>query len=329
MIADRKTKEALNTLESGRGRHAERPEDIPAKGWKDVAFRVWDEINKDRVSLVAAGVSFYLMLALFPALAALVSIYGLIADPSSIGERITFLGEVFPAGAMELILEQLSSFASQKPASLSLGVIAGLLVTLWSAHNGVTALFDAMNIAYEETEKRSFIKLTLVSFLFMLAGLFIIILMILGMGILPLALALLGVDDSLEIISKVARWPLMLIFVCAAIASLYRYGPSRERAKLRWLTWGAALSTVAWLIMALGFSFYLENFADFNATYGTLGTFVGFMIWTWLSVLILIVGAELNAELEHQTARDSTVSPEKPMGQRGAHVADTLGKLRQ
>ena len=314
---------------SGRGREANRPEEIPAKGWKDVAFRVWGEINKDRVSLVAAGVSFYLMLALFPALAALVSIYGLIADPSSIGERITFLGEIFPAGTLELILEQLSSFASQKPTSLSLGVVVGLLVTLWSAHNGVTALFDAMNIAYEETEKRSFVKLTVVSFLFTLAGLFIIILMVLGMGVLPLALNLLGVDDSVETISKIARWPLMLIFVCAAIASVYRYGPSRERAKLRWLTWGAVLSTAAWLIMALGFSFYIENFADFNATYGTLGTFVGFMIWTWLSVLILIVGAELNAELEHQTARDSTVSPDKPMGERGAYVADTLGKLRQ
>lgn len=312
--------------EPGRGRDASTPNQIPKTGLKDVFWRLYAAINEDRVMLVAAGVTYYLLLALFPAISALVSLYGFFANPNQIAERIQFLSSVMPSEALDIFIEQLRSLATQDGSTLSIGLIAGLGIALWSSNNGIKALFQAMNVAYEEEEKRSFLKLTGVSLLFTLGTLILIIVLTVAVGIVPAVLSFLSIGGIAETAIRLLRWPLMLLFVMGGIALLYRYGPSREPAKARWLTWGTGFATVFWLIASIAVSYYLSNFANYNATYGTLGALIGFMVWTWVSVVIVLVGAELNAEMEHQTAQDSTTGPDEPMGKRGAYMADHLGK---
>ncbi|MQW88163.1 YihY/virulence factor BrkB family protein [Sinorhizobium saheli] len=310
----------------GRGRTATTPGEIPARGLRDVFWRVVSQVSEDRVPLIAAGVTFYILLALFPALTSLVSIYGLISDPAGIGEQITFLAGVLPKQSLQLVTDQLQAISSQKASSLSIGFIAGLLIALWSARNGVAALFEAMNIAYDEVEERGFIRLTLLILGFTAGGLLITAVLIAAIAVLPAVLAFLPLDQWLDRLARIARWPVLLLLIGAAIALVYRYGPHRDPPKLRWLTWGAAFSTLCWFPASLLFSFYIDNFADYNATYGAMGALIGFMLWIWVSTMIIIVGAELNAELEHQTARDSTTGPPKKMGKRDAYVADTIGE---
>ncbi|MER9963341.1 YihY/virulence factor BrkB family protein [Mesorhizobium sp. M0045] len=309
----------------GRGRNAERPSQISGRGWRDVLWRVFAEVMEDRVMLIAAGATFYLLLALFPALAAFVSIYGFVADPQTVAEHISFLGGILPSGGLDLIRSQLNSLAAQNTSTLSFGFIFGLAVALWSANSGIKTLFEAMNIAYEETEKRGFIHLNLLALGFTLGAILIGIGLIISVGIVPAMLALVNLGGWTETLVRILRWPVLLIMVGIGITLIYRYGPSREKAKWRWATWGAFLSAVVWIAVSVGFSFYLENFANYNATYGALGAVIGLMMWTWISVIILIVGAELNAEMEHQTVKDTTTGAQQPMGARGATVADTLG----
>ncbi len=209
---------------------------------------------------------------------------------------------------------------------LSLGFLLGLSVALWSANNGVKAIFEALNVAYAQNETRSFLRLNLISFVFTFGGLFFGIVLITVLGAIPPLLASLGLAGWSEALINIARWPLMAVIVALAVSVLYRFGPDREYAKWRWLSFGAVFSALVWIIASAAFTFYLTNIADYNATYGTLGAVVGLMMWIWISLIILILGAELNAELEHQTAKDSTTGAPRPMGERGAVVADTLGK---
>lgn len=318
--------ETVPASEKNRGREADSPDEIPARGLKDVFWRVYAGVTQDRISLIAAGVTYYLLLALFPAASALVSIYGFVSDPVAIVDRITFLSSVMPADALNIFLDQLRALTTERNTTLSIALIGGLALALWSANNGMKALFEAMNVAYAEQEKRSILRLNLISLLFTLGALLLAIVILFAMGVVPAVLRYLWLDRWTEIIIRFARWPVMMLFVTGGIMMLYRFGPSREPAKLKWLTWGAAFSTVAWLAASIAVSFYLGNIADYNATYGTLGALIGFMVWTWISVIIVIVGAEINAELEHQTARDSTTGRPKPLGARGAYMADTVGE---
>lgn len=306
------------------GRRAAAPSELPRRAWLHILRRVWNEANQDRALLIAGGVTFYLLLALFPALAAFVSLYGFVADPRTVADHIAYLGGMLPSGGLDLIRGQLDALASQDRDALSLGFVTGLIVALWSANSGVKALFDAMNVAYNEAEKRSLVVLNLWSGVFTLGAIATGIVLLTSVGVVPAALALFRLDRWTEAIVAAARWPATLAFVWVAITLLYRFGPSRERAKWRWLTWGASVATVVWFAMSAGFSYYLQHFANYNATYGSLGAVVGFMVWVWLSITILIVGAELNAEMEHQTAIDSTTGPPRPMGERGAYMADTV-----
>jgi membrane protein len=312
--------------EPGRGRHADAPTQIPPKGLKDVFWRLVSEIVADRVMLIAAGVTYYLLLASFPALGVLVSLYGFIADTTTLGAQIGFLSSVLPPGALDIVLSQLTTLTAQKTSTLSFAFVVSFLIALWSANGGVKALFDAMNVAYGETEKRSIVRLNLMSLAFTLGALAIATVLIFAIGVLPLALAFLHLDNSVELLAKWVRWPFLLVLVGIAIMMIYRYGPSREKAKLRWISWGAIFSTLCWMAASVLFSYYLSNFAHYNATYGTLGAVIGLMVWIWISVIIVIVGAELNAELEHQTISDTTTGAPKPLGERGAVMADTIGK---
>jgi membrane protein len=311
--------------EQGRGREATTPSAIPWRGWKDILWRVWSEIGEDRIMLVAAGVTFYLLLALFPALAAFVSLYGFVADPKTIADQVAYLGGVLPSGGLDMIRGQLQALANASGKALSFGFVVGFLVALWSANSGIKAIFEAMNVAYEEEEKRSFIWLNLLSLAFTLGAMVVGILMVVIVGVVPAVLAFLHLGGLTEVLVRVLRWPLLLIAVAVVISIIYRYGPSRERAQWRWINWGAAVAAVVWLVASVLFSWYLQNFANYNATYGSLGAVIGFMMWTWISVLILLAGAELNSEIEHQTARDSTTGKPVERGERGAVMADTIG----
>lgn len=309
-----------------RGRDAEAPQDIPAKGLRDVFWRVVKAIMADRVTLIAAGVTYFMLLSLFPALGALVALYGFVADPTAIMAHIGFLAGVFPPGSFDLIMNQLTSLTQQASSTRSLAFFGGLLVAIWSANSGMKALFDAMNVAYQEDEKRSLVRLNLLSLGFTFCALVVAIILIAAIGVLPAVLKYLWLDDWQEFLARLARWPFIILVFGCGISMIYRYGPSREEAKIKWLSWGVVFSTVLWLVASVLFSFYLENFANYNATYGTLGALIGLMVWVWISVVILIVGAEINAELEHQTRKDSTTGSPKPMGERGAYVADTVGE---
>jgi membrane protein len=316
----------IEAEEPGRGREAETPKDIPVKGLRDVFWRVVSEVIQDRVTLVAAGVAFYVLLSLFPALGALVSLYGLIADPTTMVKHIEFVSDVVPPGAFDIILTQLNVLVMAKPSSLGLGFLVGLAVALWSANSAVKAIFDAMNIAYGETEKRGVIRLNVMSLAFTAMALLLAAVFIAAIGGVPAVLAYVWLDRWQESLIRILRWPIVLTFIGSGIAMIYHFGPSREPAKGRWISWGAVLSTLLWVTASILFSYYLETFADYQATYGALGALIGFMIWTWISVMIIIVGAELNAELEHQTVQDTTTGAPKPLGSRGAYVADTVGE---
>ncbi len=307
-----------------RGLTAEVPEAIPARGLRDVFWRVVHEVSEDRVTLVAGGVTFYLLLALFPALAALVSLYGLMADPATISDNLGKLTAILPPGAFDLVAEQIRSLAEKRDSSLGITFFFGLAVALWSSHSGTLAIFDAMNIAYEESEKRGIVKLNLIALCFTICGMLLAVMMIGLVAVLPGILSYIWLDQFKESALLFIRWPIVMVVVAIAVLAIYRFGPSREPPKFRWMTWGAALTIIGLIAMSLGLSYYLSNFANYDATYGTLGALIGFLVWTWLSVTILIVGGELNAELERQTEKDTTTGQPRPLGARGAVVADAV-----
>jgi membrane protein len=306
-----------------RGRAASTP--IPPKGWKDILWRVYHNVPKHRVIAIAAGVTFYALLAIFPGIAALVVIYGLIADPSTISQHLSDLSGVLPGGATEVVGDQLQRLTSQPPGKLGFALVFGLGVSLWSANAGMKALFDALNVVYGEEEKRSFLKLNAVSLAFTLGALLFMMFAVAAIAVLPVVMSYLGLSNATEWLVAVGKWPLLLIGVALAVSLVYRYRPSREKPKWRWVTWGSAVVAIAWLAMSILFSWYAANFGSYNKTYGSLGAVIGFMTWMWLSSAVVLLGAELDAEMEHQSARDTTTGPEKPLGRRGAQVADTVG----
>ncbi len=309
-----------------RGRDASSPSEIPARGWLDVSMRIWHSVQTDRVMLVAGGATFYLLLALFPALTAFVSAYGFFADPSTVAQHVAALDRLVPTDGLQIISDRLESLALQDSGSLGIGIVIGLLVAFWSANNGVKALFEALNIAYGEMEKRSFLHLNAIAFGFTLGAMVAAAVLIAAVGVVPLMLALLRLGNWSELLLSLMRWPILLALSWGGTMLLYRYGPSREPAKWRWLTWGSLFATLVWMATSAAFSFYLQRFADYEATYGSLGAIIGFMMWTWISVIILILGGKINAEMEHQTSVDSTTGAPRPMGERGAVMADTLGE---
>ena len=309
--------------DDGRGRSAKKPSDIPARGWKDILLRVYRGISDDRILANAAAVTFYALLALFPAVAALVSIYGLFADPASIQQQLNSVSGVLPGGAVDVIRDQLNRLTTQPRGTLGISFFVGLVISLWSANGGIKAMFDALNVVYEEREERSFVKLNAITLAFTVAMIAFVVVAMACIVALPVALAYL--PGFIGLVLNIIRWPVMLALIALALAFIYRYGPSREEPKWRWLTWGSAFAALAWLGFSAIFSFYAANFGTFNKTYGSLGAVIGFMTWMWLSVAVILIGGKLNAEMEHQTARDSTQGAPKPMGARRAKMADTVG----
>lgn len=311
--------------EDGRGRHATHPLQIPWTGWKDILWRTYTEMQSDRLLSIAGGVAFFVLLAIFPAITALVSAYGLFFNASTIANNLSLLQDIVPANVLSIVHEQAQRIAANSGRALSVGIIVGILVSLWSAMSGVKAMIDALNVIYEQQEGRNFFKLSLVALVFTLGGFATFLLAITGVVVLPLVLAPIGLGSAAEMLTRIGRWPVLLLVLLIGLAVLYRYGPDRRAARWQWVSVGSVFAAVTWIIVSYLFSWYLASFANYNATYGSLGAVVGLMMWLWFSTIVVLLGAELNAEIEHQTARDSTVGAEKPLGTRGAVMADTVG----
>ncbi len=313
--------------ESGprRGGAATSPTEIPPGGWGDILWRTYEEVGRDRVLAVAAGVTFYGLLALFPAVTAFVSLYGLVADPATVTEQLAAGEGLLPGGALDVIRDQVSRIASGGGTVLGFAFVISLALSAWSANAGVKAIFDALNVAYGEEEKRSFIWLNLTSLAFTLGMLVFAIVAIGAIAALPVLLDYVHLGETAEWVLSLARWPLLAIVLMLGLSVLYRFGPSRDSPQWRWVSPGAVFAAAAWLIGSALFSWYVANFEDYNETYGTLGAVVALMMWLWLSATIILIGAELNSESERQTFRDTTRGPPTPIGTRGADAADNKG----
>lgn len=315
-------------FDEDRGRLASTPSEIPARGWKDICLRVYQNISEHRVVALAAGITFYTLLAIFPAIAALVAIYGLFADPGTLTAQLEQLSGLLPGGALNVIHDQLTRVASQRGSTLGLTFVIGLAVSLWSANAAMKSIFDTLNVVYAEREKRSFLTLNAISLAFTAVGIAFVLIAIAALVVLPPVLKYLSLSGMADLLLRICRWPVLFVVVTLGLSLVYRYGPSREKPKWRWITWGSALAAFGWLVGSILFSWYAENFGSFNRTYGSLGAVMGFMMWIWLSAIVILIGAEFDAEMEHQTARDTTTGPPKPIGTRRATVADTIGSAR-
>ncbi|MCQ8279448.1 YihY/virulence factor BrkB family protein [Acetobacteraceae bacterium KSS8] len=304
------------------GAEADGPGEIPPSGWLQVGKRLLSAFLDDRIMAEAASCTFYSLLALFPAIATVISIYGLFADPAQLTDQLDNLKGVIPGGGMDIIRGQVQALISSPHQALGLGVVIGLLTSLWSANNGTKSFFDALNVVYHEKEKRSFIRLTLQTLCFTFGAVAFLIVAMLTVVVVPIVLGYLGFDSATKQIMSLVRWPAMLILMTIALGIVYRFGPSRNQARYQWISWGAAFAAIGWVLISAAFSYYVANFGSYNKTYGSLGAVIGFMTWIWISTIVVLMGAELNAELELQTGRDTTVGPDMPAGKRGAFIAD-------
>lgn len=312
--------------ENAHGRFARSPGEIPARGWFDIAKRVSRQIAEDNIGIAAAGVAFYAFLAIFPTIAATIAIYGLIVDPQTAQQHMTDIANVLPQQSAQLLQDQLRQISRSSSAALSWGLVFSVLLSLWSANKGTRALFKAINIAYNEEDKRGFIKGNLITILFTILGIAAAIISMALVIALPALTGQLGFSGALQTIVLVARWLLLAVVLIAALAALYRFAPDRENPQWRWVSWGSVVATVLWIAGSLGFSYYVNNFSNFNATYGSLAAVVILLLWFNLSSFIILLGAEINSELERQTMRDTTTGTIQPMGKRGANDADNLGE---
>ena len=291
----------------------------------DILWRVLWSISADRILSTSGGVAFFALLAIFPGIAAIVSLYGLFADASTISNHLALLSGL-PGGVLALIADQITLIARQENETLGAAFAVGLLVALVSANSGVAALFDALNVVYDEKEKRSLMRFYATTFLFTLAGIAFVVVAISAVVVLPLVLKFVGSATTTERLVSILRWPILLVTLVVSLGFIYRYGPSRRDARWRWVTWGSIGAALLWIAASMLFSWYVATFDSYNKTYGSLGAGVGFMIWLWISAVIVLLGGELNAEMEHQTARDTTQGAPKPLGSRGAMMADHVGK---
>jgi membrane protein len=297
-----------------RGEEARRSWEIPKRGWKDVL-----EIDRDNLSIVAVGVAFYALFAIFPAITAFVTLYGLITDPAEVERQLAPLRDLMPGDAFGIVEQQMRAVVSQATGSLSLGLLLSLAIAIWSSTKATKSIFTALNIAYEERESRGFFSLNLWSLAFTFGGIAFLIVALLIIAAVPETLAIFGSTGGiLEIALLAFRWVVMAVLMMLALAVLYRYGLSRATARLQWVSPGAVAATVLWLVGSVAFSLYVRNFGSYDKTFGSLGAVAILLMWFY----IVCLGAELNAELERQTRRDSTTGPEKPIGTRGAYVAD-------
>jgi membrane protein len=313
---------------SVRGRHAETPSEVPTRGWRDILLRVTDNISKKSLGLIAAGSAFYSFLAIPSAFTALIALYGLVFDPHTVEQQIGILQGVMPAQALDIIHEQLDTLTSQPRQALGISFGISLAVALWSANSATTSMMTALNIVYEEHEKRNLFWYYATALAMTAATVVFVIVSLALIAVLPVVIDWLPLGDFARTLTAILRWPLLMVLFAIALGVAYRFAPSRNKPKWRWVSWGAFVATLLWIVVSVLFSFYVSHFSSYEKTYGSLAGVVLLLMWLYLSGYAVIIGAELNAELEHQTAEDSTDGREKPMGHRGATMADTVGEER-
>ena len=317
------TPEDYEAKEPGRGRMARRPEHIPHRGWSDIVWRTGGSYFGDRVGFLAGGVTFFTLLSLFPLLGTFVTLYGLFADPSDAWGRLNVLYALLPSSIAEFLGGEMQRLAQNSNSQLTFPLIWTLALSLWTANNGVKTLFHGINVAYHEVEKRDFVQYNLLCFAFTLSGLAAVLLSAALVVGVPIFLGLFGLADDWERLAPL-RWPMLFAIYVLTLVTMYRFGPSRTRARIRWLVPGALFAASVSVFISFAFSWYLTTFVRMDS-YGPLATAMGFLLWVWLSVQVVLMGAKLNAEIEHQTAMDTTVLRGADIGARGAMMADTVG----
>ncbi|MGY1638078.1 YihY/virulence factor BrkB family protein [Geodermatophilus sp. SYSU D00742] len=303
---------------------AESPTQIPLRGWKQVVKRAWAENKADNMPIIAGGVAFFGFLAIFPALIATISIYGLVASPEQVTEQIESISAQLPESAQQILTEQLTSITSNSGGALTVGLIVSILAALWSASGGVGNLITAVNLAYDEVETRGFVKLRATSLALTLGAIVFVLVTITLVAVVPAVLEDLPLGVVGTVLAQVVRWVLLLGVFAGGLAVVYRVAPDRDAPQLRWVSLGSIVVTVVWALVSIGFSFYVDNFGSYNETYGAIAGVIVLMLWLYLTCYLVLLGAEINAEAEHQTARDTTSGEPRPMGERDAVVADTL-----
>jgi membrane protein len=308
-----------------RGRDADGPGDVPARGWKDVGLRVKGELKEDQVPLLSAGVAFFLLLALFPALAALVSLYGLFADPAQVSEQVSDLTGTLPEEAQSLITDQLENITSQEQG-VGVTLAVSVLAALWAASSGVKHLIGAVNAAYDERETRKFLKLRGLSLVLTVGAVLFATIAIGVIAVLPALAEELPFGSLGQTLVQVGSYVGLAVGFALGLAVLYRYAPDRDAPRWQWVSWGAVIATVVWILGSVAFSVYVSNFASYGETYGSIGAVIVLMLWLVVTAFAIILGAEINSELEAQTAKDSTVGHPEPMGRRDAVKADEVGE---
>lgn len=318
---------ARRTTEQGRGREADSPSDLPKAGWLDILSRTKRELDRDNLSIVAAGVAFYWFLAFVPALGAVIGIYAWVSDPAQVSDHLSSIATVMPGEIMPLLREQMSRLASENQTA-GISAIVSILLALFGSSKAATALIQGLNIAYDEEEKRGFIKLQLRALLLTLCGVIGAVFALGMVAILPAAIDHLHLDRGAELVASLVRWPILVGGFMFALAVLYRYAPSRDEPQWKWVSWGAAVAAGLWVLGSALFSLYASTIGGYNKTYGSLGALVIFLFWLFLTAYVVLLGAELNSEMERQTKKDTTKGPDRPMGTREAFSADTVGESR-
>ena len=322
------TRRSGNGGQYARGRDADHPGQIPSQGWADIMWRAWGEVSEANLFLIAGGVTYAILLALFPGLAALVSLYGLVLDASQIERHIGALSGILPPQTLELLSDQLHTLVEASGSALGVGAAVGLLLALWSASRGMSGTITALNIAYEEKERRGFFKLNFIALgltLGMIVGGVVVIALV---AVLPAAVQFLDLGGATKWLLLVVQWPPLIVLVMLGLAVLYRYAPDRDKAQWRWVSPGAILAAILWVVASIGFTVYVANFNSYGKTYGSLGGVIILLTWLYLSALMVLFGAVINAQSEKQTRKDSTEGPPRAMGQRDARAADTIGEIR-
>ena len=306
------------------GIHAEKPTDIPWRGWKQILKRSWAENSADNMPIIAGGVAFFGFLSIFPALIALISLYGIVASPTTVAQQVEDLSAQLPNDAAGLIKDQLTSIVENSGSALSISLVVSILAALWSASGGMGNLVTAVNLAYDEVEARTFVKLKLTSLALTLGAIFFVVVTFGLVAVVPVVLDVLPLGSVGTILAQILRWLLLLTVFAGSLAVLYRVAPDRDAPQLRWVSLGSVIVTVVWALVSVGFALYVDNFGSYDKTYGTIAGVIVLMLWLYLTCYLVLLGAEINSEAEHQTAHDTTTGEAAPMGARNATMADTL-----
>ncbi len=312
------------TAEQLPGIDARTPTQIPWAGWKQILRRAWAEHKADNMPIIAGGVAFFGFLAIFPALIASISIYGLVASPETVAQQVEDFSAQLPDEAARLIGDQLTSITENSGGALTFSLITSILAALWSASGGVGNVVTAVNLAYDEVEARSFVKRKLLSLGLTLGAIAFVLVTLTLVAVVPALLEELPLGVVGTVLAQIARWTLLLLVFAGSLAVLYRVAPDRDAPQFRWVSLGSVVVTVVWVLVSLGFSIYVDNFGSYDKTYGAIAGVIVLMLWLYLTCFLILLGAEINSETEHQTAVDTTEGDPEPMGERGALVADSL-----